>query len=149
MLERLAGHEYYCFLDGYLGYIIRSQSYLRTKKNHLHMSLRNICIPTHAVWFTQCSRHLSTIYDEHFQRHVEQFLKIFMDDFSIRGSSFDACLPHLKAVLTRCEEKQLILNWKNITLWSNVALCVVSKDGIEVNKAKNRTYLNSSSSYVC
>ena len=112
MLERLAGHEYYCFLDGYSSYNQIAIAPETKKKKHLHMSLWNICIPTHAVWFTQCSRHLSTIYDEHFQRHVEQFLKIFIDDFSIRGSSFDACLPHLKAVLTRCEEKRLILNWK-------------------------------------
>ena len=58
-----------------------------------------------------------------FSDMVEQFLKNFMGDFSIHGSSFDACLSHLEAVLTRYEEKWLVLNWENATLWSNVALC--------------------------
>ena len=53
---------------------------------------------------------------------VEQFLETFMDDFSIYGSSFDAYLSHLEAILTRRKEKRLVRNWENVTLWSNVAL---------------------------
>jgi len=42
---------------------------------------------------------------------VERFLKIFMDDFSVFGGSFDDCLTNLEKVLSRCEEKNLVLNW--------------------------------------
>jgi len=78
---------------------------------------------THAVWFMQCSGHLSTrCMMSIFSDIVEQFLETFMDDFSIYGSSFDAYLSHLEAILTRRKEKRLVRNWENVTLWSNVAL---------------------------
>jgi len=34
----------------------------------------------------------------------------FMDDFSVFGDSFDDCLTNLEKVLSRCEEKNLVLN---------------------------------------
>ncbi|XP_073309932.1 uncharacterized protein [Primulina huaijiensis] len=43
---------------------------------------------------------------------IETFLEIFMDDFSIFGSSFDDCLQNLKVVLMRCEETNFVLNWE-------------------------------------
>ncbi|XP_059294521.1 uncharacterized mitochondrial protein AtMg00860-like [Lycium ferocissimum] len=43
---------------------------------------------------------------------VEDFLEVFMDDFSIVGDSFDDCLNHLGQVLKRCEETNLVLNWE-------------------------------------
>ncbi|GJX79261.1 reverse transcriptase domain-containing protein [Tanacetum coccineum] len=55
MLERLAGNEYYCFLDGFSGYfqIIFSDSYrpARPRKDHLHLPLWDVCLPTHAFQF--------------------------------------------------------------------------------------------------
>ncbi|XP_075475706.1 uncharacterized protein LOC142509906 [Primulina tabacum] len=47
-----------------------------------------------------------------FHDMIETFLEIFMDDFSIFGSSFDECLQNLKVVLMRCEEMNLLLNWE-------------------------------------
>lgn len=45
-----------------------------------------------------------------FSDMVEKFIEIFMDDFSIYGSSFDACLNNLSLVLQICEETNLVLN---------------------------------------
>ena len=45
-----------------------------------------------------------------FSDMVERFLEIFMDDFSVFGDSFDDCLTNLEKVLSRCEEKNLVLN---------------------------------------
>ena len=42
---------------------------------------------------------------------VEKAMKIFMDDFSIYGSSFEHCLKNLKIVLQRCQDKNLSLTW--------------------------------------
>ncbi|KAI5317261.1 hypothetical protein L3X38_036968 [Prunus dulcis] len=47
-----------------------------------------------------------------FSDMVERFMEVFMDDFSVFGSSFDDCLHHLSLVLTRCQETNLILNWE-------------------------------------
>ncbi|PIM98117.1 DNA-directed DNA polymerase [Handroanthus impetiginosus] len=43
---------------------------------------------------------------------VENFLEVFMDDFSVYGNSFDECLNNLSSVLKRCEDTNLVLNWK-------------------------------------
>ena len=45
-----------------------------------------------------------------FSDMIEQFLEIFMDDFSVFGSTFAECLDHLRLVLERCKEKNLVLN---------------------------------------
>jgi hypothetical protein len=47
-----------------------------------------------------------------FSDMVECFLEIFMDDFSVFGDSFEDYLTNLENVLSRCEEKNLVLNWK-------------------------------------
>ena len=41
---------------------------------------------------------------------VEDIMEIFMDDFSVFGTSFDHCLHNLALVLQRWEDKNLVLN---------------------------------------
>ncbi|XP_070022083.1 uncharacterized protein [Nicotiana sylvestris] len=43
---------------------------------------------------------------------VDDFLEVFMDDFSVLGDSFDECLKNLDKVLAQCEESNLVLNWE-------------------------------------
>ena len=62
-----------------------------------------------------------------------------MDDFSVYGSSFDACLDNLSKVLQRCKETNLVLNWEkcHFMVTKGVVLGhIVSENGIEVDKAK-------------
>ena len=47
-----------------------------------------------------------------FSDMVEKTIEIFMDNFSVMGNSFDNCLDNLRAVLARCEETNLVLNWE-------------------------------------
>ncbi|GJX77573.1 hypothetical protein Tco_0324384 [Tanacetum coccineum] len=67
MLERLAGNEYYCFLDGFLGYFqIPIDSKIK-KTNHIHPPIeRNVCLPPHAFWLMQCTKHVLAVYDGYF-----------------------------------------------------------------------------------
>jgi hypothetical protein len=62
-----------------------------------------------------------------------------MDDFSVFGDSFDDCLTNLEKVLSRCEEKNLVLNWEKchfvVTNGIVFGHIVLSK-GIEVDKFK-------------
>jgi len=70
---------------------------------------------------------------------VERFLKIFMDDFSIYGDSFDQCLRHLKLVLQRCIEKNLTLNWEKCHFMVKQGIILgheISNRGIEVDRSK-------------
>ncbi|RVW63632.1 hypothetical protein CK203_056925 [Vitis vinifera] len=52
-----------------------------------------------------------------FEYMVERIMEVFMDDITIYGSTFEECLVNLEAVLNRCIEKDLVLNWRNVILW--------------------------------
>ena len=74
-----------------------------------------------------------------FSDMVGEFLKIFMDDFSIFGDSFDTYLDNLTRILERCIEKRLILSWEKSHFMVKEGIVlghIVSKRGIEVDKAK-------------
>ncbi|GJX05210.1 reverse transcriptase domain-containing protein [Tanacetum coccineum] len=47
-----------------------------------------------------------------FHDMIEKTMEVFMDDFSIFGSSFSTCLTHLEKMLKRCEDTNLALNWE-------------------------------------
>ena len=53
---------------------------------------------------------ISTLHDGYFSDMVEDIMEIFMDDFSVFGTSFDHCLHNLALILQRCEDKNLVLN---------------------------------------
>jgi hypothetical protein len=41
---------------------------------------------------------------------IEEIIKVFIDDFSIYGKTFNDGLENLDKVLQRCEEKHLVIN---------------------------------------
>ena len=74
-----------------------------------------------------------------FSDMVEKTIEIFMDDFSVMGNSFDNCLKNLRAVLARCEETNLVLNWEKCHFMVQEGIVLghrISARGIEVDKAK-------------
>src|SRR4051812_20525626 len=139
MLERLAGHEYYCFLDGYFGY---NQIYIAPEDQE--KTTFTCPYGTYAyrrMPFGLCNapatfqRCMMAIFSD----IVEKFLEIFMDDFTVTGDSFDNCLAHLTLVLHRCVETDLVLNWEKCHFMVESGIVLghrISKKGIEVDKAK-------------
>ena len=74
-----------------------------------------------------------------FSDMVEKTIEVFMDDFSILGSSFDSCLENLRSVLVRCEETNLVLNWEKCHFMVQEGIVLghrISSRGIEVDRAK-------------
>ncbi|KAB2615360.1 hypothetical protein D8674_021948 [Pyrus ussuriensis x Pyrus communis] len=70
---------------------------------------------------------------------IERCIEVFMDDFSVFGTSFDNCLDNLTLVLKRCVETNLTLSWEQSNFMvrqGNVLGHVISNKGIEVDKAK-------------
>jgi len=70
---------------------------------------------------------------------VEKCIEVFMDDFSVFGTSFGNCLANLEKVLQRCEESNLVLNWEKCHFMVQEGIVLghkISKRGIEVDKAK-------------
>ena len=47
-----------------------------------------------------------------FSDSVEEAMEIFMDDYSVYGSSSEHCLKNLEIVFQRCQDKNLALNWE-------------------------------------
>ena len=112
MLDRLAGHEYYYFLDGYSGYnqiAIAPEDQEKTTFTWpygtfaFRRMLFGLCNALGT--FQRCMMAI-------FSNMVEKIIEVFMDDFSVLGSSFDDCLENLRAVLVRCEETKFVLNWE-------------------------------------
>ncbi|CAL8993318.1 unnamed protein product, partial [Prunus brigantina] len=139
MLERLAGHSHYCFLDGYSGYnqiAIAPEDQEKTTftcpfgtfaYRRMPFGLRNA-----PATFQRCMMSI-------FSDMVERFIEVFMDDFSVFGDSFDQCLHNLSKVLARCEQTNLVLNWEKCHFMVNQGIVlghVISSKGIEVDKAK-------------
>ncbi|KAL4312854.1 hypothetical protein GQ457_01G019910 [Hibiscus cannabinus] len=69
----------------------------------------------------------------------EDYLDIFMDDFSTFGDNFDNCLNNLEKVLKRCKETNLVLNWEKCHFMVDEGIVLghkISSEGMEVDKAK-------------
>ncbi|GKB84364.1 putative nucleotidyltransferase, ribonuclease H [Tanacetum coccineum] len=74
-----------------------------------------------------------------FHDMVEDFMDVFMDDFSVFGNSFDYCLANLDRMLARCEETNLVLNWEKCHFMVKEMIVLghkISGAGIEVDRAK-------------
>ncbi|KAH9752666.1 hypothetical protein KPL71_014787 [Citrus sinensis] len=139
MLDRLAGHEFYCFLDGYSGY-----NQIPITPKYQEKTTFTCPFGTFAykrMPFGLCNapatfqRCMLNIFSDMFER----FLEVFMDDFSVFGDSFDQCLHHLTLVLQRCIEKNLVLNWEKCHFMVKQSIVlghIISSKGIEVDKAK-------------
>ena len=74
-----------------------------------------------------------------FSDFCEKIVEVFMDDFSVHGSSFDDCLSNLDRVLQRCKDTNLVLNWEKCHFMVNEGIILghkISERGIEVDKTK-------------
>ncbi|GJT25885.1 reverse transcriptase domain-containing protein [Tanacetum coccineum] len=72
-------------------------------------------------------------------RLIEDSMEVFMDDFSVFGSSFDHCLKNLEKMLKRYEETNLVLNLEKCYFMVKEGIVLghkVSGSGIEVDKTK-------------
>ena len=139
MLDRLAGHEYYCFLDGYSGYnqiAIAPEDQEKTTFTCPYGTFAFRRMPfglcNAPATFQRCMMAI-------FSDMVEQIIEVFMYDFSVFGTSFDDCLAKLALVLERCEKTNLILNWEKCHFMVKEGIVLghrISEKGIEVDRAK-------------
>ncbi|XP_042457800.1 uncharacterized protein LOC122041967 [Zingiber officinale] len=139
MLERLAGKSHYCFLDGYTGYFqicIAPEDQEKTTFTCPFGTFAYRRMP-----FGLCNapgtfeRCMVSIFGE----LLEHCMEVFMDDFSVYGSSFDACLENLSRVLNRCIETDLVLNFEKCHFMVEHGIVlghVISREGIKVDPAK-------------
>ena len=139
MLERLANHPFYCFLDGYSGFFqipIHPNDQEKTTFTCPYGTFAYRRMPfglcNAPATFQRCMMSI-------FSDLIEDIVEVFMDDFSVYGSSFSACLSNLCRVLQRCEDTNLVLNWEKCHFMVKEGIVLghkISEKGIEVDKAK-------------
>ena len=102
MLERVAGHEFYCFLDGYSGYNqikIALEDQEKTTFTYPFGTFAFRKMPFELCnapgTFQRCMMRI-------FSDMIEHILEIFMDNFSVFRDSYEGCLENLRRVLERC-----------------------------------------------
>ena len=139
MLDRVTGHKFYYFLDGYSEYnqieiTLEDQEKTTFTCHFGAFAFRKMPF---GLWnapgtFRWCMMGI-------FSDMIELILEIFMDDFFVFGDSYEGCLENLRKVLERCQEKNLVLNWEKCHFMVTQRIVLghmVSKKGIEVDKAK-------------
>ncbi|GJS31512.1 reverse transcriptase domain-containing protein [Tanacetum coccineum] len=139
MLERLAGNQYYCFLDGFSGYFqipIDPKDQEKTTFTCPYGTFAYRRMPFGLCnapgTFQRCMMAI-------FHDMIEKTMEVFMDDFSVFGDSFSTCLSHLDKMLKRCEDTNLVLNWEKSHFMVKEGIVLghkISKSGIEVDRAK-------------
>ncbi|GJY23844.1 reverse transcriptase domain-containing protein [Tanacetum coccineum] len=139
MLERLAGNEYYCFLDGFSRYFqipIDPQDQEKTTFTCPYGTFAYRRMPFGLCnapgTFQRCMMAI-------FHDMIEETMEVFMDDFSVFEDSFSSCLSHLDKMLKRCEDTNLVLNWEKCHFMVKEGIVLghkISKSGIEVDRAK-------------
>ncbi|GKD24397.1 reverse transcriptase domain-containing protein [Tanacetum coccineum] len=139
MLERLAGNDYYCFLEGFSGYFqipIDPQDQEKTTFAYPYGTFAYRRMPFGLCnapgTFQRCMMAI-------FHDMIKKMMEVFMDDFSVFGNSFRTCLSHLDKMLKRCEDTNLCLNWEKSHFMVKEGIVLghkISKNIIKVNKAK-------------
>ena len=99
MLDRLARHSHYCFLDGYSGYNQiaiapedKEKSTFTCPYGTFAFRRMSFGLCNALATFQRCMMSI-------FSDLVEEAMEIFMDDFSVYGSSFEDCLKNLETIL--------------------------------------------------
>nr|GEV49151.1 reverse transcriptase domain-containing protein [Tanacetum cinerariifolium] len=108
MLERLAGNEYYCFLDGFSGYFqipidTRDQEKTTFTCPYGMFAYRRMPfgLCNAPGTFQRCMLAI-------FHNMVEKTMEVFMDDFLVFGDSFENCLSRLDQMLQSKEALDIL-----------------------------------------
>nr|KYP65457.1 Transposon Ty3-G Gag-Pol polyprotein [Cajanus cajan] len=112
MLEHLAGKSHYYFLDGFSSYCQIHIAFEDQEKTTFTCPFGTFtyrrmpfCLCNAPSTFQQCMLSI-------FSDFLENSIEVFMDDFTVYGSSFDTCFDSLDKVLNRCIETNLVLNFE-------------------------------------
>ncbi|RVX07090.1 Retrovirus-related Pol polyprotein from transposon 17.6 [Vitis vinifera] len=138
VLERVSGHPFYCFLDGYSGYFQIEIVVEDQKKTTFTCPFGTYAYRRMSFGLCNAPATFQRCMLSIFNDMVKRIMEVFMDDITIYGSTFDECLVDLEVVLNRCIEKDLVLNWEKCHFMVPQGIVlghIISKKGIEVDKA--------------
>jgi len=139
MLERLANHPYYCFLDGYSGFFQISIHPNDQEKTTFTCPYGTFAYKRMSFGLCNAPAIFQRCITSIFFYLIEEMVEVFMDDFSVYGPSFSSCLLNLGKVLTRCEKTNLVLNWEKCHFMVKEGIVLghkILEKGIEVDMGK-------------
>nr|GEW52560.1 reverse transcriptase domain-containing protein [Tanacetum cinerariifolium] len=137
--RRLAGNEYYCFLDGFSWYFQIPIDPRDQEKTTFTCPYRTFAYRRMPFGLCNAPGMFQRCMLAIFHDMVEKMMEVFIDNFSAFGNSFENCLSHLDKMLQRCEDTNLCLNWEKRHFMVKEGIVLghkISKNGIEVDKAK-------------
>ncbi|KAL6347369.1 hypothetical protein AAG906_017108 [Vitis piasezkii] len=112
VLERVSGHPFYCFLDGYSGYFQIEIDVEDQEKTTFTCPFGTYAYRRMPFGLCNAPATFQRCMLSIFSDMVERIMEVFMDDITVYGGTFEECLVNLEAVLHRCIEKDLVLNWE-------------------------------------
>jgi hypothetical protein len=139
MLERLANHSFFCYLDGYSGYHqisihpgIQSKTTFTCPYGTFAYRRMPFGLCNALASFQRCMMAI-------FSDLIKKVMAVFMDDFSIYCKTFEDCLANLDKVPKRCQMTDLVLNWEKCHFMVREGIVLghkILEKGIKVDKAK-------------
>ena len=139
MLDRLAGHPHFCFLDGYSRYNQIAIAPEDQEKTTFTCPFGTFAFRRMPFGLCNAPGTFQRCMMSIFSDLAEEVMEIFMDDFIVYGSSFEQCLHNLGTVLQRCKDKNLALNWEKCHFMVTKGIVLghmISVAGLEVDQAK-------------
>ena len=139
LLERVSGHPYYCFLDGYSGYFQIEIAPEDQEKTTFTCPFGTYAYRRMPFGLCNAPATFQRCMLSMFSDMVERIMEVYMDDITVYRGDFEECLINLEAILQRCIEMNLVLNWEKCHFMVNQGIVlghIISSRGIEVDKAK-------------
>ncbi|RVW66394.1 Transposon Ty3-I Gag-Pol polyprotein [Vitis vinifera] len=116
VLERVSGHPFYCFLDGYSGYFQIEIDVADQEKTTFTCPFGTYAYRRmpfglcNAPTFQRCMLSI-------FSDMVERIMEVFMDDITVYGGTFEECLSIWKQFFTDALKKTWCSTGRNAILW--------------------------------
>ncbi|GKD24761.1 reverse transcriptase domain-containing protein, partial [Tanacetum coccineum] len=101
MLERLCGNEYYCFLDGFLGFFQIPITPEDQEKKTFTCPYGTFAYRRMPFGLCNAPSTFQRCMTAIFCDMVKDFMEVFIDDFLVFSNSFDCCLANLDRMLAR------------------------------------------------
>ncbi|GKD99842.1 reverse transcriptase domain-containing protein [Tanacetum coccineum] len=139
MLERLAGNEYYCFLDGFSGYFQIPIDPKDQEKTTIICPYGTFAYRRMPFGLCNAPGMFQRCMMAIFHNMIEETIEVFMENFSVFRDYFSSCLSYLDKMLKRCEDTNLVLYWEKCHFMVKEGIVLghkILKFRIKVDKAK-------------
>jgi hypothetical protein len=141
VLDTVAGHEMYSFLDGFSGY---KQIRMAEEDKEKTAFVIEWGVFVAVVMMFELKTALATfqrIIMEIFEEYIPGFMQVFLDDFAVFGMH-KAHLRHVELCLKKCREARLSLNLAKCAFTVTNLGHIVSKDRIAMDPDKVKVILD-------